>query len=50
MSKKTNKINTPKVAKKQKVVAGASKEADADELLNILRCIRDEHKNAVIPV
>lgn len=44
MSKKTNKRNVPKVAKKQKITSGAVKEADAVELLGILERIRNENK------
>lgn len=44
MSKKTNKRNVPKVAKKQKITSGVVKEADAVELLGILERIRNENK------
>lgn len=47
MSKKTNKRNAPKVAKKPKLVVSMTKDVDAIELLNILERIRDEGKVAV---
>ena len=46
MSKKTNKRNVPKVAKKPKMVFGVVKDAEAVELLSILERIRNEN-NAV---
>lgn len=44
MSKKTNKRNTPKVAKKPKVVVDVTKDVDAVELLMILEQLRNEGK------
>ena len=44
MSKKINKRNTPKVAKKPKVVDDVIKDVDAVELLIILERLRNEGK------
>lgn len=45
MSKKTNKRNAPKVAKKQKSVKAGEKDCDAAELLEILCRLRNEYAN-----